>query len=87
MKVPGEACFILGTEIHKDLTGNLLGLSHKTYIHKVLNRFGIKIYEQRDTFVVKGNKFSLRQCPNLNIKKKEKEKISYASEVESHMYS
>ena len=39
------------------------------------------------TPVAKGNKFSLEQCPKLELEKKEMEKFPYASAVGSLMYA
>ena len=44
-------------------------------------------YKPGDTPVAKGDKFSLKQCPNNAFEKKEMEKIPYASTVGSLMYA
>ena len=39
MKDLGEATYILGIKIYRDISRRLLGLSQSTYIDKVLKRF------------------------------------------------
>ena len=43
MKDFGDAFFTLGIQIHRDHSWGILGLSQKTYIEKVLQRFGMQI--------------------------------------------
>lgn len=59
MKDLGEASYVLGIEIHRDRTRNILGLSQKTYIEKVLSRFSIQNCPPGDISLAKGDKFSL----------------------------
>ncbi|KAL6316492.1 hypothetical protein AAG906_018195 [Vitis piasezkii] len=73
--------------IYRDCSRGILGLSQKTYIDKVLSRFGIKDCALGDTLIAKGDKFNLLQCPKNEIEKKEMENISYASVVGSLMYA
>ncbi|RDX84611.1 hypothetical protein CR513_34313, partial [Mucuna pruriens] len=44
-------------------------LSQENYISKVL--FDMKDSKPRDTLIVKGDKFSLKQCPNMTLKKQD----------------
>ncbi|KAJ4719032.1 Retrovirus-related Pol polyprotein from transposon TNT 1-94 [Melia azedarach] len=51
---------------------------------------GIQIHQDRsrgDTLVAKGDKFSLKQCPNNDIEKMEMQKFPYASAVGCLMYA
>ena len=41
MKNLGEAAYILGIKIYRDRSRKLIGLSQRTYIDKVLNRFSM----------------------------------------------
>ena len=38
----GEASFVLGIEIHRDRSHNLLGLSQRAYADRVLKRFNME---------------------------------------------
>jgi len=58
-----------------------------SYIEKVLKRFGMQECKFGDTPVVKGDKFSLKQCPKGNLEIQEMQKIPYASVVGSLMYA
>src|SRR4051812_13531903 len=87
MKDLGEASFVLGIQIHRDRSLGTLGLSQKSYIEKVLQRFGMQDCKPGDTPVAKGDKFSLKQCPKSDLEIKEMQKIPYASAVESPMYA
>ncbi|KAL6322011.1 hypothetical protein AAG906_003152 [Vitis piasezkii] len=84
--------------IYQDRSHGILGLSQKTYIDKVLSRFGMKDCDanlnrhdlrpnKQDTPIAKGDKFILLQCLNNEINKKEMENIPYASIVGSLMYA
>ena len=78
MKDLEDTSFIIGIQIQRNRTREILGLSQKTYIDKMLDRCGIKNYSR-------GDKLRLLQCS-----KKEKEQIkdiSYASAVESLMHA
>ena len=67
MKDLGDASFVLGIQIHRDRSRCTLGLSQKSYIEKILKRFGMHDCKPGDTHVAKGDKFSLSQCPKNNF--------------------
>ena len=67
MKDLGDASFVLGIQIHRDRSRGILGLSQKSYIEKILKRFGMHDCKPSDTHVAKGDKFSLSQCPKNNF--------------------
>ena len=41
MKDLGDASFVLGIQIHRDRSQDILGLSQRSYIEKVVKRFGM----------------------------------------------
>ena len=53
MKDLSEASFILGIRIHQDRSRGILGLSQKSYIHKVLKRYDMKNCKSIDTLFLK----------------------------------
>ena len=59
MKDIGDASYVIGIKIHRDGFWRILGLSQKTYINKVLERFQMKDYSPRIALIVKGDKFNL----------------------------
>ena len=87
MKDLGDASFVLGILIQRDRSRGILGLSQRSYIDKVLERFGMQDSKPGDTPVANGDKFSLNQCPKNNLEGKEMQKIPYASAVGSLMYA
>ena len=87
MKDLGDASFVLGIQIQRDCSRGSLGLSQRSYIDKVLKRFGMQDSKLGDTPVAKGDKFSLNQCPKNNLKVKEMRKIPYALVVGSLTYA
>ena len=87
MKDLGDASFVLGIQILRDRSQGILGLSQKSYIEKVLSRFGMKDCSPGDTPVAKGDKFSLKQCPKTDLEIKEMQKIPYSSAIGSLMYA
>ena len=87
MKDPSNASFVLGIQIYRDRSIGILELSQKSYIDKVLSRFGMSNCAPGDTPVAKGDKFSLHQCPRNELEMKDMERFSYASAVGSLMYA
>ncbi|RVW36529.1 Retrovirus-related Pol polyprotein from transposon TNT 1-94 [Vitis vinifera] len=87
MKDLGDASFVLGIQIHRDRSRGILGLSQRTYIDKVLQRYGMQNSKPGDTPVAKGDKFSLNQCHKNSLESQEMQKIPYASAVGSLMYA
>ena len=84
LKDLGKASFILGIEIHRDRSHNLLGLSQCAYVDRVLKRETCKAGEVP---VVKGHKLGNSQCPSNDFERKSMENIPYASAVGSLMYA
>ena len=39
LKDMGKTSYVIGIKIHRERSGGILGLSHETYINKVLERF------------------------------------------------
>ncbi|KAL6340850.1 hypothetical protein AAG906_031960 [Vitis piasezkii] len=87
MKDLGNASFMLGIQIYRDRSRGILGLSQKSYIDKMLSRFGMSNCAPRDTPVTKGDKFSLHQCPRNELERNDIERFPYASTVGSLMYA
>ena len=70
MKDIGEADYILGVKILRDHSKNLLGLSQKTYIKKVLERFQMHNCKPIDIPVAKMRALALICVLRLKMKKK-----------------
>ncbi|RVW64728.1 Retrovirus-related Pol polyprotein from transposon TNT 1-94 [Vitis vinifera] len=87
MKDLGEASFVLGIEIYRDRSRNLLGLSQIAYINRVLKRFNMQMCKAGDVPVVNGDKLSNEQCPKNDLEKNTMKTISYASAISSLMYA
>ena len=87
MKDLGDASFVLGIQIHRDRSRGILGLSQKSYIEKILKRFGMHDCKPGDAPVAKGYKFSLSQCPKNNFEIQEMQQIPYALAIGSLMYA
>ncbi|KAJ9536278.1 hypothetical protein OSB04_un000550 [Centaurea solstitialis] len=86
MKDLGDDSFVLGIQILRDRSRGILRLSQRSYIDKVLDRFGMLDSKSGDTPIAKGDKFSLKQYPKNELEIKEMQKIPYASVVGSLMY-
>ncbi|KAJ7962614.1 Retrovirus-related Pol polyprotein from transposon TNT 1-94 [Quillaja saponaria] len=87
MKDFGEASFVLGIEIHRDRSRHLLGLSQRAYIDRVLDRFNMHKCKPGDVPVVKGDRFSLDQCPVNDFQREFMKNVPYASAVGSLLYA
>ena len=87
MKDLGDDSFVLGIQIHRDRSRGILGLSQKSYIEKILKRFGMHECKPGDTPMAKGDKFSSSQCPKNNFEIQEMQQIPYALTIGSLMYA
>ena len=87
MKDMGEAHFVFGTEIVRDHSKKLLGLSQETYIKKILERFLKENSKPIDTPVEKGSALCLDQCPKIDEEKTLMFTMPYAEAIGNLMYS
>ena len=87
MKDLSEASYMIGIEIHRDRSRRLLGLSQKNYIEKVLKRFNMQNCSSSVAPIVKWDIYCELQCPKNDLKKKQMDKIPYASTVGSIIYA
>jgi len=69
MKDMGETSYVIGIKIHKERSRGILGLSQKTYINKVLERFQMKNYTPSVAPIMKDDKFNLNQCPKNELER------------------
>ena len=58
MKDVKDASYVLGIEIHHDKNKRLLGLSQRTYIIRILERFRMSSCSSSEVSIVKDNKFN-----------------------------
>ena len=85
MKDMGESSYVIGIEILCDGSQELLGLSQKGYIKRVLKRFSMNncsaksSYSKRKTNLISWN-------AKYDVEQKEMETIPYSSIVRSLMY-
>ena len=87
MKDMGKATYVIGIEIFRNRSQGMLGLSQKSYINKVLERFRMQNCSASPVPIQKGDKFSLMQCPHNDLERKQMDAIPYASVVGSLMYA
>ena len=87
MKDMGEATYVIGIEIFHDRSQGLLGLSQKTYINKILERFNMEKCSAGVVPIQKGDKFNAMQCPKNELERGQMRNIPYASVVGSLMYA
>ena len=87
MKDMGEVYYVIGIEIFCDRSQELLGLSQKAYINKVLERFKMDKCLSSLVPTQKEEKFSLMQSSNNDLERKQMEDITYAFVVGSLMYA
>ena len=86
MKNMGESSYLIKILISRKRSHGLLGLSQKTYIEKILEKFNMNNCSAGIVPIQKGDKFSLMQCPKNDVERKQMESIPYASVVGSLMY-
>ena len=78
---------MIGIEIFHERSQGLLGLSQKTYINKVLERFKMDKCSTSFVPIQKVDKFYLMQCRKNDLEQKQMENIPYASIVGGLMYA
>ena len=83
MKDLGEASFVLGIEIHRDRTKEVLGLSQKAYLEKVLKKYSMHMCMPSPAPIVKGDRFGKFQCPRNQYEIDQRKAVPYASAVGS----
>ena len=74
MKNMGEASYVLGVKIVRDRAKRLLGLSQKTFIKRMLERYHMQDSKPMDTHVDKSLNLNRDMCP-----KTPKEKDNFQS--------
>ena len=87
MKNLGNASYVLGIQIYRDCSKDILGLSQKGYIEKLLQRYNMQDCKLLDTPIAKGDKLSLSQYQKNALEIPEMEKFLYAQVVVSLMYA
>ncbi|GJT16930.1 S-formylglutathione hydrolase [Tanacetum coccineum] len=87
MKDLGEASYVIGIEIRRDLANRILGLSQKAYIEHILNRFNMQHCSLIVAPVIKGDVFGSYQCPKTKVEYEEMRRIPYAFIVGSLTYA
>ncbi|KAJ8755827.1 hypothetical protein K2173_024372 [Erythroxylum novogranatense] len=81
MKDLGEATYILGIRIYRDISKRLLGLSQSTYIDKMLKRFSMDQSKRGYLLVIHGITLSKSMCPKTQDERMRMNMIPYASAV------
>ena len=87
MKDLGEAAYILGIKIYRDISKRMIGLSQSTYIDKVLNRFNMQNSKRGFLPMCHGISLSKTQCPTMQDERDHMSKIPYAFPIGSIMYA
>jgi len=67
MKDMGDASYVIRIEIFRERSQGVLGLTTKSYIKKVLERFRMKSCSSGIVPIQKRDKFSQMQCPNNDL--------------------
>ena len=87
MKDLGNASYVLGIQIYRDLSKDILGISQKGYIEKLLQIYSMQDCKPLDTPIAKGDKRTLSQCPKNALEIPKIENFLYAQVVMSLMYA
>ena len=67
----GEASYVLGIEITRDMKNKILGLSQKAYVERVLKRFKMQGCNGCDIPMAKADKLSKSQCSKTETERAE----------------
>ena len=87
MKDLGEASFVLGIEIHRDIRKEVLGLSQKAYMKKILKKFSMHKCSPSPAPIVKGDRYGDFQCPRNQYEINQIKVVPYASAIGSLQYA
>jgi hypothetical protein len=87
MKDLGDTSYVLGIEIHRDRTKEVLGLSQKAYIKKVLKRYNMHECSTMPVPFMMGGKLGTFQISRNQLEINEMKSVPYASAVRSIMYA
>jgi hypothetical protein len=68
MKDLGEASYVLGIQIHRDRRNEVLGLSQKAYLEKVLKKFNMHASKATPVPIQKDDKFGLFNVQGTNTR-------------------
>ena len=64
----GDASYVIGIEIHRDMRSDVLVLSQKTYIEHILERHNMQHYTPTIDLLVKGDVGDCFRSPIIEIK-------------------
>ena len=87
MKDLGEASFILGIEIHRDRRNEILALSQKAYLEKILKKYGMHKSKPTPTPIVKGDSFGKNQYPKNKYELEQIKAVPYTSAIGNLQYA
>jgi hypothetical protein len=87
MKDLGQISFVLRIEIHRDRSKEVLGLSQKAYIEKILKKFSMHECSPSPAPIVKGDRFGDFQCPRNQYELNQMKAVPYALAVGSLQYA
>ncbi|GJY32683.1 retrotransposon protein, putative, ty1-copia subclass [Tanacetum coccineum] len=86
MKDLGDATYVLGIKIYRDMSKRLIGLSQDTYLDKILKRFKMENSKKWNLPLHHGIKISKDLCPKSNAELDKMSRVPYASAIGSIMY-
>ena len=87
MKDLGEAAYMLGIKIYRDISRRLIGLSQSTYLDKILKKFKMDQSKKGFLPVLQGTRLSTAQCPTTAEDRENMSVVPYASAIGSIMYA
>ena len=87
MKDLGEAAYILGIKVIRDLKKRMLDLSQEPYINEVLSLFNMQNSKKGFLPFVHGVALSKEQCPSTPKEMESMKVVPYASAYGSLIYS
>jgi hypothetical protein len=76
-----DVSFVLDIKIYCNRSKRILGLSQKTYINKVLERFNMKSCSPILAVIMKSDKLTINQSLTKAVEQKQMKNISHASVV------
>nr|GFA96349.1 hypothetical protein [Tanacetum cinerariifolium] len=87
MKDLGEAAYILGIKIYRDISKRLIGLCQSAYIEKILKRYCMENSKRRSIPMQEKLKLSKSQGASTPAELKRMQNVPYASAVGPIMYA
>ena len=83
----GNLHWMLGIEVERDQAAHTISVSQRTYITKILERFGLQDANPLSTLLDLHHRLMLAQCPDTPHQYESMKNVPYCKAIRSLMYA